>query len=474
MKRIFYNAHLVDENMDCDGAVLVQDGKIHSIVQGDFSDPDQARDLVKLFGKSEDCSSGKCSSCGSPCPEEASLEFVNCRQKTLMPSFIDMHVHFRYPGQTQKEDLDTGSKAAVAGGFGCLVLMPNTNPVVSSSTLSHQIEEESARFERIKVIQSVSLTKDFDGKTTSHIDDLEEVPIMTEDGHDVQNSNVMLDAMSKAAIKGAIVSCHCEDEAFTNQAKELRKSALAHYAEYDRTKSELEKTQAQSDMEEANNLLAMAEDLATQRNIDIARQAGCRVHLAHVSTKNSIEAVRRGKKIDGQKVTCEVTPHHFGLSTENSENLRYIVNPPIRSEEDRQALLQAFQDGTVDVISTDHAPHTMQDKENGAPGFPGLETAFAVACTSLYHTNIVGIRKLSQLMSANPARILALDKENKDQLVLGHLKAGFTANLVLVDTEEEWTVDSSKFMTKGKMCPFEGMELKGKVLSTWFKGNKVF
>ena len=151
-----------------------------------------------------------------------------------------------------------------------------------------------------------------------------------------------------------------------------------------------------------------------------------------------------------------------------------IVNPPLRSEIDRQALLQAFSDGVVDVISTDHAPHTLEDKQNGAPGFSGLETSFAVANTELVETDIISINRLSSLMSANPAKILGLDNKDSFQGARGKLEEGFLANLVLVDLNEEWTIDSSKFKTKGKICPFENMDVVGKVLATWFKGEKVF
>lgn len=482
MKRIFYNAHLIDENLDCDGAILVQDGKIFAVIQGNFSDADSARSLASVFGANEeDCSNSSCDGCKFSCE----LDFVNCNGNVLMPSFVDMHVHARYPGQTQKEDLSSLLNAAVAGGFGTVVLMPNTNPIVSSDNLAHSIESEANAQNKATVIQSVSLTKDFDGKTTSHLDDLSGIPLWSEDGHDVQNSLIMLEAMSKACVKGAIVACHCEDESFNAESRSLRKLALEQYDAAGEKFCEsgescengescdLAKMQAETYMEDANELLALAEDGATERNIHLAQVAGCKIHLCHVSTANSLAAVQRAwnEKSDfSKKVTCEVTPHHFGLDvTENRANLKYIVNPPIRSASDRASLIKELCNESNDniVISTDHAPHTMQDKLNGAPGFPGLETSFAVANTVLVLQNGATLRRISKLMSANPSRILNLPDE-------GSLKVGKNANLVLVDTKQEWTVDSSKFYTKGKMCPFEGMELTGKVLGTWFRGSKVF
>ena len=453
---IFYNAQLVDSTINSKGAILVQDDKILAVIQGNFAYEEQAMNFQNLFDSKDD------------------IQLIDCQNKTLMPSFIDMHVHFRYPGQTQKEDLQSGLSAAVAGGFGTVVLMPNTNPVVSSSDTAHQIEDEASSYNMADVIQTVSITKDFAGTDTSHIDNLEGISIITEDGHDVASSLVMLDAMSKCAVKGIIVDCHCEDESFTASAKQYRKRALENKED-----SELAKIQAEADLQEANRLLALAEDVATERNISLAKNAGCQLHIAHVSTANSIYAIREAKDEanfigGGFSITCEVTPHHLALNAETDNNLKLIVNPPLRSEIDRQALLQAFSDGTVDVISTDHAPHTLEDKQNGAPGFSGLETSFAVAHTELVETGVISINRLSALMSANPAKILGLDNKDSFEGARGKLEEGFLANLVLIDLTEEWTVDSSKFKTKGKICPFENLDLTGKVLSTWFKGEKVF
>lgn len=455
MKKIFYRAFLIDEKINSFGAVLVKDKFIFAVIKGNFCNIESAKNLVTFFGDGE---------------TENSIEFIDCQQKILMPSFIDMHVHFRYPGQTQKEDLQSGLNAAVAGGFGTLVLMPNTNPVVSSEKLAHSIETEAAKFGKAQVIQSVSLTQDFDGKTTTHIDSLKKILLLTEDGNDVQDSNVMLEAMCKGREKNAIVSCHCEDKSFTFEAKNLRKEGLVLFKKYDTSSKKDNEilVQAESCMKKANHLLALAEDLATERNVQIAKQAGCKIHLAHVSTAKSIEILRRAKKDKELSITCEVTPHHFSLSTQNNFNLRYIVNPPIRQETDRQAILQAFKDGLIDVISTDHAPHTLEDKINGSPGFPGLETSFSVACTNLVQEKIINLQQLSMLMSSNPAKILGFSNSK------GRLLSGYKADLVLVDPEKIWTVDSSKFFTKGKTCPFEGQKLKGKVLSTWFGGKKVF
>ena len=249
----------------------------------------------------------------------------------------------------------------------------------------------------------------------------------------------------------------------------------------------------------ANEILALAEDVATIRNIMLAKQADCHVHIAHVSTANAINAIRDAKEelLDEEAdrnadnadtaydafeeeydyfpvkqseykhydVTCEVTPHHLALCGTDEPYIRALVNPPLRSEDDRIALLEALRDGTVDVISTDHAPHTLDDKAAGAPGFTGIETSYAVCNTVLVNNNGFNPRRLSQLMSANPARILGLEK--------GLLKTGYDADLTLIDPDEEWIVDSSKFYSKGKATPFEGKKLTGTVKGLFMAGRLV-
>ena len=208
-------------------------------------------------------------------------------------------------------------------------------------------------------------------------------------------------------------------------------------------------------------MLAAAEDAATYRNIRLAELAGCHIHLCHVSTEESLKAVISAKK-RGVNVTCEVTPHHIGLSSKG-ENIFNIVNPPLRSQADRNFLIQALKKGDADVIATDHAPHTMQDKVEGSPGFSGLETAFAVCNTVLVKECGFTPQKLSQLMSANPARILGLKK--------GLLEPGYDADLVLLDCNKRWTVSGAAFKSKGKATPFEGRELTGKVEELFIGGK---
>ena len=500
---LIYNARLLDESMDTPGAVLVMDGKIRSVFQGYYTNSEtlekMARSVLMEDGFEENCQ----------------IELHNARGLTLTPAFIDMHVHLRYPGLTEKEDLSSGLHAAAAGGYGTIVAMPNTKPVVSSIEMAMKIEREAAAIGLTHLFQTVSLTRDFGGTDTSHLDFVEKkyVPVVSEDGRDVPTSDVMLEAMTKAAEKGLIVSCHSEDMTLGPTAKPFRQEALEIMKEvglsawgtgdddFDAEDEENAEALDRIDLAltKANEILALAEDVATVRNIMLAKEADCHVHIAHVSTAVSINAVRDAKNElydeemdynadeadaayqafeDGERfaptekaergfsVSCEVTPHHLALCGTDEPYIRALVNPPLRSEDDRVALLEALRDGTVDVIATDHAPHTLEDKAGGAPGFTGLETAYAVCNTVLVKDNQFNPRRLSQLMSAAPARLLGLHK--------GLLKAGYDADLTIVDPDEEWTVDSRTFYSKGKATPFEGRRLTGRVKDLFIDGRLVF
>lgn len=390
---------------------------------------------------------------------DPSVNKYDAKGLTVMPSFVDMHAHFRDPGFTEKEDLESGCRAAAAGGFGTLVLMPNTNPVISSedAALGNMIKAAVAKCAR--VYQAVSITKDFAGKDVSHLKELEpvNVPLISEDGKEVCDSAIMLEGMKIAKEKGIVVSCHCEDLFLAQAAKPLRFAALESLANGKRE-------EAAALLKEANKLLKAAEESMTYRNILLAGIAGCHLHLCHVSTAECLTLIRRFKA-EGMNLTFEVTPHHLGLSDEG-DGIFKIVNPPLRSEEDRLALIEALKDGTADVIATDHAPHTAEDKAVGAPGFSGLETAFALCNTRLVKENAFTLQKLSSLMSARPAEILGLET--------GLLKKGYMADLVVVAPDEEWTVSGKDFKSKGKYTPLEGKTLTGRVKATIFNGYLVY
>ncbi len=495
---VIYNARLVDADTDSPGAVLVSDGKIRAVFLGYFTNSSTAAALAGAV-LAEDGNSS------------AEPELFDAGGLVIEPAFVDMHVHTRWPGFPQKEDLDSCMHAAAAGGFGTVVAMPNTNPVISSMEAALEVERSAAALGLGHLFQSVSITENFGGKSVGHIFSLDRryVPVITEDGHDVASSSVMLAAMTAAAEKGIIVGCHCEDPELAGLAGPFRRNALelmkscglsAWGAADDDITGIPDETLDEIDrlIGCANDFLALAENSATERNIMLAQKAGCRVHIDHISTARAIDSVRAAKSMiydneadflddessaawdafcDGQpfvptpkksgfSVTCEVTPHHIALCGTEEPFIRAFVNPPLRTEEDRLALIEALRDGTIDVISTDHAPHTLDDKAGGAPGFTGLETAFAVCSSVLVQTGQLSLGQLSRLMSANPARILGLNK--------GLLRSGFDADLVLIDPDEIWTVDSRLFCSRGKATPFDGYALAGRVKGLFIDGREIY
>ena len=439
---LIHDAHLVDRDVDIRNAsLLIRGERIEGIVT------EEAAQKLR---------------------EDGDVDVFDAHGRTVMPSFIDMHAHFRDPGFTQKEDIASGCRAACAGGFGTVLLMPNTSPVVSSQEMAEANDRKGAESGCVQVIQGVSITKDFDGTSLGHLDGLDKavVPFISEDGHEVTDSGRMFAAMRIAARKGLLVCCHCEDSFLAGEARGLRSRALEFLSANGGSPSTAQQEQAAALLSEANLLLELAEDTATLRNIELARKAGCRLHLCHVSTARCIEAVKQAKK-DGMALSMEVTPHHIGMAGEKAPGIFHIVNPPLRSGQDRDALIKALLSGAADVIATDHAPHTAEDKLHGSPGFSGLETAFAVCYTVLVKNRGMGLRSLSERMSARPAELLGLEGR-------GLLQEGFEASLAVVDTEKEWTVHGADFASKGKYTPFEGMTLTGQVQATFWRGKKVW
>lgn len=542
----FYNVRLLDEVTDSPGALFAADGKIRAVFMGYFTNQSTVAQAANAI-LAEDGYVDK------------DIEYVDGKGLTLSPAFIDLHTHLRYPGQEQKEDLKSALQAAAAGGYCTVVAMPNTKPVVSSQAMAKAVVKEAARFSPVKVIQAVSITRDFGEQDTSHLDKLNAkvVPLITQDGRDVEDAAVLLDAMCKATKRGIVVSCHSEDMSLARSAAALRKEALRLMAKNDlgpcgtegfsfcfpitgqrdgekKSDSKMKENtigdddSGEGDEEEykdedaydemnallatSDTMLSIAEASAVTRNLMISQAAMCHVHIAHVSTARAIDAVRQAKasiqgeeetnatitagdaldallgeeEIDDEEededevlspsqswsVTCEVTPHHIALSGSVEPFNRAIVNPPLGTEEDRMALLEGIRDGTVDAIATDHAPHTASDKADGAAGFVGLETAYAVCNTVLcspektkMENGQISEKRLSSLMSASPARILHLNK--------GLLASGYDADLVLLDSEEIWTIDSKVFYSKGRATPFNGMEVVGKVKGLYI-GGKLF
>ncbi len=389
MNILIKNSKLVDKEMEIVSDIYIENGKIKEIGEN-----------LQM-----DC------------------EIIDGKGFTIMPAFVDLHTHFREPGRTDKEDLETGGRAALKGGYTLVNLMANTDPVASNMELVDYVLRRGEELDLVQLHQTVSLTKDFDGKTLSHLDliDVEKVKFISDDGYGVISNKVSYDSMIKAKEKGFIIMTHAEDMDLTP-------------IDY-----------------------RISENIITFRDIYLSQVTGARVHFAHVSTEEAIKGIREAKS-KGVNVTCEVTPHHIYMY-----NSDYKVNPPIREERDVSALIEAIKDGTVDAIATDHAPHTEEDKEEGAPGISGIETAFGICYTSLVKEGHIDLKKLSEIMSTNGAEIMGANK--------GRLKVGYDGDLVLVNLEDKYKIDSKKFQSKGKNTPLDGIEVYGEVAMTVKAGD---
>ncbi|MGG7143410.1 dihydroorotase [Clostridium nigeriense] len=357
------------------------------------------------------------------------IETIDARGLLVMPSFIDTHAHFREPGLTYKEDIETGSRAALRGGYTGVCLMANTQPICSSKEVLERVRNREKELGLVDLHQCVSVTRGFNGKDLSHLDDFiedERLKAISDDGVGVMDSEIMYKAMLKAKEHGWIIMSHAEDKGF-------------------------------SDID-----MKIAENIMTLRDVYLAKETGARLHMCHVSTKEAIEYIRDAKKCFSN-ITCEVTPHHICL-TKDINN--YRVNPPIREKEDVNEVVRAIKDGVVDCIGTDHAPHTKEDKEKGSPGMVGLETAFSICYTSLVKSGKISLNKLSEIMSKNGAKILGMNK--------GIISPGIDGDLVLVDLDKKIVVDSNEFHSKAQNTPFEGMEFYGEVQMTIKSGRVLY
>lgn len=383
MNLLIKNTRIVDEKRDIIGDLYIENGKIKEI----------GLDLEK------DCRT------------------IDGRNLVTMPSFVDLHVHLREPGFSHKEDIKSGSLAALKGGYTLVNAMANTSPIASSMEIVDYVLDKSKELDLIDIHQTVSITKDFDGETIEHLDliNRDKVMFISDDGYGLESNLVMYQAMLKAVERDFTIMTHAEERELTP-------------IDY-----------------------RMSENLITFRDIYLSQVTNARVHFSHVSTKEAIEAIRIAKKRD-LNITCEVSPHHISLFDND-----YRVNPPIRQKEDIEEIIRGIKDGTVDAIATDHAPHTEDDKKNGAPGMSGIELAFSIVYSTLIKRE-VSLSKISSLMSANPSRIF-----NKNK---GLVEIGYDGDLVLLDLESSFKVDSKELVSKGKNTPYDGKELKGVVVGT--------
>lgn len=357
------------------------------------------------------------------------VDLIDAKGLTLMPSFIDTHAHFREPGLTYKEDIESGSKAALRGGYTGVCLMANTKPICSSKEVLEEVRNREEELNLIDLHQCISVTKGFNGKDISHLDDFSndnKVKAISDDGVGVIDSDVMYKAMLKAKEYDWIIMSHAEDHKFSH-----------------------------IDMR-------IAENIMTLRDIYLAKETGARLHMCHVSTKEAVGYIREAKK-QFNNITCEVTPHHIYLTKDISN---YRVNPPIREKDDASEIINAIKDGIIDCIGTDHAPHTKEDKEKGAPGIVGIETSFSICYTRLVKSGAITLNKLSEIMSRNGANILGMNK--------GRITPGVEGDIVLLDLDKNIVVNSNDFHSKGKNTPFEGMEFYGEVQMTIKEGRILY
>ncbi|HIY19186.1 MAG TPA: dihydroorotase [Candidatus Blautia avistercoris] len=371
----------------------------------------------------------------------------------VMPGLIDIHVHLRDPGQEYKETIESGSAAAAKGGFTTIVAMPNTVPVIDNKDRVSYVKNKAEMVSPIHVIQSGAITV---GQKDQEITDIEGMVqagagALSEDGKSVMNMKIYREAMKEAARLNVPVLAHCEDKSLAGggcmnedqKAKELNLPGICN----------------------------ATEDVIIARDIILAHETGARLHLCHCSTKGSVEILRQAKQA-GYDVTGEVCPHHFTLTTEDisTDNPNYKMNPPLRSEEDKKALIEGLKDGTMDVISTDHAPHGAKEKQgsmrNAAFGIVGLETSVALTMTELVEKGILTPLQMAEKMSYNPAKVLGISK--------GTLQEGADADVTIIDPKAAYKIDKETFVSKGRNTPFDGKKVKGRVIFTICDGNIVY
>ena len=368
----------------------------------------------------------------------------------VAPAFVDVHVHLREPGFGYKERIETGTMAAARGGYTTVCPMPNLNPVPDSVENLKVQQDIIDRDAKIEVLPYAAITVGRKGTELVDVEALhDKVCAFSDDGSGVQVDGMMERAMTEAVKYDALIAAHCEVE-------ELLKGGYIHDGEYARQHGH-------------KGICSESEWAQVKRDIEIAERLGCRYHVCHISTKETVQLVREAKA-RGVKVTCETGPHYLIFTDMDlQEDARWKMNPPIRSAEDREALVEGIKDGTIDMIATDHAPHSIEEKSRGlkdsAMGIVGLETAFAALNTHLVRKGIISLERLVEIMSLNPRKVFR---------IAGGLEVGERADVVLLDLEREWRVDSNNFFSMGKVTMFDGREMIGDVAMTIHRGAVVY
>jgi dihydroorotase len=380
-------------------------------------------------------------------------QIIDGRGLTLLPGLVDMHCHLREPGFEYKETVASGTNAAAKGGYTTICCMPNTKPVIDHEDMLNNLLEIIKKDAVVHVLPIAAVSIGQQSQSLTDMKKLKELGAIafSDDGQPVSNNAVMLEALLKAKEYGTLIIDHCEDHSLVkggliNEGKKAEEFGLP-------------------------GISKLSEELPVLRDIMLAAEADYRIHIAHVSTRGTVDIIREAKK-RGIKVTCEVTPHHIALSDEiiTAGYTDCKVNPPLRSPEDVEAVKQGLKDGTIDAIATDHAPHheseKNQDFQIAANGISGIETSFAVCYTELVETGILSLKELAAKMSYNPSSILGINK--------GRIAVGELADMVLVDLNKTTRIDKNTFLSKGKNTPFHGRSYKGEVVYTIVKGKIAY
>ena len=417
-------------------------GNLRTIIKNGFIPGVGKRDIAIVDGRIAECA--------EIIEALADDRVIEAEGLVAAPAFVDVHVHLREPGYGYKERIATGTMAAARGGYTTVCSMPNLNPVpdcVENLKVQQDIIDSDAK---IEVLPYAAITIGRKGEELIDMASLVgKVCAFSDDGSGVQVDGMMECAMNEAVKHDQLIAAHCEVE-------ELLKGGYIHDGEYAKTHGH-------------KGICSESEWEQVKRDIEIAERVGCRYHVCHISTKETVQLVREAKA-RGVKVTCETGPHYLIFTDMDlQEDARWKMNPPLRSAEDRAALIEGIKDGTIDMIATDHAPHSIEEKSRGlkdsAMGIVGLETAFAALNTHLVRKGVISMERLVELMSINPRKVFRIE---------GGINVGDRADVVLIDTEKQWRVDSNNYYSMGKISMFDGREMVGDVVMTLHRGEIVY